>query len=366
MNTEELQQAIERFAPSALQESWDNTGWNVNLHNENIRGIMVCLDATPEAVEAAARANCQVVVSHHPLLFKAVKDIDSRRMPGRSLAALIAAGISLYCAHTSADSTQGGINTWLGQELGLRSLRPLEPQAVKLFKLAVTVPAGDAEKVRQALSAAGAGSLGEYTDCTFSVAGTGRFRPAAGARPTIGQAGVLETVSEIRIEALVAEPLVAGAVAAVGRAHPYEMPAIDVYPLRNTDCGKSGLGAVGDLPEPMPLSRFAELVKRKLETGPLAVSGDPGTSVRRVGLCGGAGSSLIADAEREGCDVFLTGELHHNDFCDHDIALIAAGHYDTEKCFLKIMQNALQMCEPVIQYKVDVRVFTDGRPYIDC
>ncbi|MBD5560916.1 MAG: Nif3-like dinuclear metal center hexameric protein [Clostridia bacterium] len=366
MNEQELQQVIESFAPASLQESWDNSGWNVNLHPENIRGVLVCLDVTPEAVEAARQAGCSVIVSHHPLLFRAVKRIDADREPGRCLSALLSAGISLYCAHTSADSTLGGINTWLAGAFGLVNARPLEPQDVRLCKLAVTVPEDDAPRIRQALSNAGAGSLGEYTDCTFSVTGTGTFRPSAAAHPAIGTARELATVREVRIEALVEEPRAAAAANAVRRAHPYEMPAIDIYRLESTDQGRSGLGAAGDLKEQVTLADFAARVKQALGISTLRVAGSLDSMVRRVGVCGGAGHDLITAAEKSGCDVFVTGELRHNSYYDYDIALIEAGHYHTEKCFVDIMCDALRMSEPVIQYKVDVRGFHElGRPYID-
>lgn len=366
MNTTELQAAIESFAPPSLQESWDNSGWNVNLHNENIRGVMICLDVTPEVVRAAADAGCQVVVSHHPLLFHAVRCVDTADPVSRCLSDLCREGISLYCAHTSADSTLGGINTWLGRTLGLKNTRPLVPQDVALCKMVVTVPPDQAETVRAALAKAGAGTLGAYSDCSFTASGEGRFRPSAAAHPAIGTAGVLETVAEERIEVLIPEALVAEATKAVLAVHPYEMPALDVYPLKNADDGKSGLGVAGDLEEPVTLREFAARVKEKLSAGVLHISGDLEAEVTRAGICGGSGHSLVSAAQAAGCDVFLTGELRHESYFGSRIPLIEAGHYDTEKCFVNILCEALQMSAPVIQYKVEVRAFCgDGRPYID-
>lgn len=365
MNTVELQAAVERAADPALQEAWDNSGWNINLHNTDIQAVMVCLDCTPAVVEEASSLGCGVVVSHHPLLFHGVKKIDSAHMPGRAAASLISHGISLYCAHTSCDSAPAGINAWLASALGLESWRPLRPAPVSFYKMAVTVPPADAGQVREAMIRAGAGSLGRYDSCTFSSAGTGTFRPLAGADPALGTPGRLLKTEEIRIEALVPETLVPAVQAAVEAVHPYEMPAVDFLDLAHVKT-PAGLGAVGDLKEAVSLQDFLARVKQTLSCGTLRFSGSPDRKIRRVGICGGAGHDLAEDARKAGCDVFLTGELRHNLYLDYDMALIEAGHYDTEKCFIEIMTEALRMSEPVIQYKVAVYGFTGReRPYTD-
>lgn len=366
MTTRELQRAIESLADPALQEDWDNTGWNINLHND-IRAVMVCLDCTQAVVAQAAEKGCGAIISHHPLLFHPLRKIDSAKMPGRVIADLMRHQISLYCAHTSCDSAAGGINTWLGRTLGLENTQPLRPCAAKMYKMSVTVPAAAADAVRSAMTDAGAGAFGLYDNCTFSSAGRGTFRPLPGANPALGTPGQTEEVAEIRIEALVGVSRLAAVQKAVRLAHPYEVPAVDVWELEDVRGRREGLGIAGSLSSPVTLAQFLQRVREKLDCGMLRFSGDPAAKIVRVGICGGGGHDLIADAVKAGCDVFLTGELRHNSYLDYDIALVEAGHYDTEKCFVQIMADTLRMSEPVIQYKVAVHGFAGReRPYIDC
>lgn len=364
MDTKQLGALIETFAPLELQEDWDNCGYNVDLHNADVRRVLVCLDATQSIVQEAAERSCQVIISHHPLLFRPVCTVDSTRFPGSILTQLVRSGISLYCAHTTMDSASCGINTFVASLLGLKDVQPLTPSDTEMYKISLTVPASHAVQVRDALFEAGAGGTGLYCDCSFSVVGEGTFRPLQGAEPFIGETGTLETVREIRLEMLVPERYRGEALRAVSRMHPYEVPAVDLYRVKTALPARDGIGCVGQLPRAVHLSEFAQSVKTVLQCPEVLVTGAAEAEIHRVALCTGAGSSEIGAALSAGADVFVTGELKHNEYLEAPLPIIAAGHYDTEKWFCCAMRDALQKAGLGIQYKVDICMSTGmQRPY---
>lgn len=363
MNTQQLGSIIESFAPLCLQESWDNSGYNVDLHNDNIERILLCLDVTLPVVREAQERGCGAIISHHPLLFRPVKTIDAARFPGSVLAELVKAGISLYCAHTTMDSAACGLNTYVADLLGLVDTKPLSPVDSSMQKIRVTVPTAYAGRVRNALFSAGAGSGTGYSDCSFTSNGMGTFRPLPGANPFIGSVGELESVEECMIEAVVPAAHADAAIQAVQQAHPYEVPAIELHPVRTILPSQDGLGRVGRLEHPMELRAFASRVKDALQAPAVTVTGEC-SSVCVVAVCTGAGASEIGAARAAGADVFVTGEAKHNEFVEASMPLIAAGHYDTEKWFTEALRAALQQSELAVQYKIDICMSEDmQRPY---
>lgn len=364
MNTEQLGQVIESFAPLALQEDWDNCGYNVDLHNENVKKVLLCLDVTESVAEEAGQLGCDVIISHHPLLFNKIRKIDSAVFPGTVLSKLLCAGISVYCAHTTMDSAACGINAYLASLLELQDICPLIPAREEVYKLSVQVPAEHAVAVRDALFKAGGGSIGSYSSCSFSVPGTGTFRAMPGADPFIGTIGAFEAVDEIGIEVLVPGPMRRTVLAAAVKAHPYETPAIDLYPVSTAMSPEDGLGRIGCLTKPAALGDFAAYVRAKLDCPEVLVAGAADIPVERVALCSGAGSSVIKDAVRARADVFVTGEVKHEAMTDPQLGIIAAGHFDTEKWFCDAMRDALQRAGLGVQYKVDICVSQSmQRPY---
>ncbi len=364
--TEEIGKLIETIAPREYACAWDNTGFQVNLHNE-VRSVLVCLDVTPKVIIEAAAKGCGMIVAHHPLLFHEIKRVDTESYVGECIAELVRANVSLYCAHTSMDHALGGINSWLADIYGLQNRCFLETECWEAYvKVAVCVPEEKAVDVQNAMADAGAGRLGHYSRCAFSVCGEGTFLPDDRAVPHIGSAGKQETVREVWVQALAAEKEVEEIVAAIRKVHPYEMPAIDVFPLKNGKKPMAGAGIVGDLPEPVRAARALDLLKQALQVGQVRFHGDLDAEIKRIAVCGGAGGDLIKQAERKCAELFITGEVKHNYYAESGIMIAEAGHFETEKCFCGIMAEGLQKALNDVHYNICVLIAEDmERPYIN-
>ncbi len=365
-NVDEIKRQIELIAPPEYAAEWDNCGFQVNLHNET-DSVLLCLDVTRDIIEEAREKRCGLIISHHPLLFRGLKHVDSVSYHGGCIAALAACGISLYSAHTSADSAPGGLNVYMAGMLGLKNVRFLAPELRESFyKVAVAVPVENADDIRAALISAGAGRLGNYSGCSLSIDGLGSFMPDGAANPHIGSANVQEFVEESWVQALVAEGELAAVLAALRRAHPYEEPAIDVFCLNGPEKVKSGAGVVGELDAAVSAGEFLRRLKAELGTDSVRFSGDMDAKVSRIALCGGAGGDFIPNAEREGADIYITGEIKHNQYYETSMALCEAGHFDTESCFVRMMAEGLQNAADTLQYKLNVKISeTMRRPFVN-
>lgn len=365
-NVDEIKKEIEKIAPPSYAADWDNSGFQVNLHNDT-EDVLICLDVTEEIIEEARERDCGLIISHHPLLFRGVKRVDSKSYHGGCIARLAAYGISLYSAHTSADSAPGGINMYLAGQLGLKNVRFLSPELrERFYKVAVAVPVENADDIRAALIAAGAGRLGNYSGCSLSLDGMGSFMPDEAANPHIGSANVQEFVEETWIQALVPEGKLASVLAGLRSAHPYEEPAIDVFCLNGPEVVKSGAGVIGELENAVSAGVFLQSLKAAIKTDSLRFSGDIDALVQKIALCGGAGSDFISDAERESADIYITGEIKHNQYYETGMALCEAGHFDTESCFVRMMSEGLQNAANTVQYKLNVKISdTMRRPFVN-
>ena len=324
---------LDRFAPPGLAADWDNVGLLLGDPATEVKALLTCLTVTPEVVAEAVEAGANLIVTHHPVLFRPVKRLTTRTPDGRLLLPLLRAGVAVYSPHTSFDNAPGGINDSLARRLGLLDVAPLRRRpGPGQCKVVVFVPDSDLQKVSDALFAAGAGNIGQYSQCSFRLAGTGTFFGSDATNPTVGQKGRREEVSEWRREAICPESAVEAVVAALRKAHSYEEPAYDVYPLRAGPAG--GEGRVGRLPQPVPLAELAGRVKRELRAGAVDYVGEPGRAVARVALACGAAGELLGDAVRAGADCFLTGEMRFHDYLSAEsqgIGLILPGHYATER-----------------------------------
>jgi dinuclear metal center YbgI/SA1388 family protein len=323
---------INKIAPPGLAESWDNSGLQVGDPNSGISRIMVALDATPAVIDETLASACQLLVTHHPLIFKPLKTISAATPQGNLIHAAIRGGLAIVSIHTSYDIAKGGLNDLLAERLGLFGCTPLQTTSVQeLAKLVVFVPEEHLERVRKALFPI-AVNLGAYRDCSFAAAGEGTFTPETGATPFIGSVGKLEQVREHRLELLINRTGISRAVKALLAAHPYEEPAFDIYPLLN-EGDKQGLGRIGTLATPASLADFAAQVGQKLNTTCLRYVGDPAATINKVALCSGSGASLLREAVRAGADCLVTGDVKYHDARDAEdlgIALIDAGHFPTE------------------------------------
>lgn len=336
----EITAILEEAYPPRLAESWDRVGLVAGDPAAHIERVVVAVDATDAVVDYALAQRADLLLVHHPPLMKGVHSVAANTPKGRLLHRLIAGGCALYSAHTNADSARPGVNDALAERLGLISGPPLAATSDgTVDRWVVTVPDDDVDALLESVFAAGAGQMSGYTECSFSVAGTGRFRPGESTDPTIGTIGEPEEVSEIRVE-FVAPPELRSAVRrAVIDGHPYEVPAMDVLvnhagPAAGAE--DTGLGRICDLAAPMTLAEFTHLVADRLPATEWGVraAGDPDALVSRVALCGGSGDSLLGAARSAGADVYLTGDLRHHVVDEHlregGPMLVDAAHWALE------------------------------------
>lgn len=336
---------LEQFAPPGLAAEWDNVGLLLGERSAVVERLMTCLTVTPDSAAEAIAARAQLIVTHHPILFRGVKRLTDATPEGRMLLDLVRASVSVYSPHTAFDNTQGGINDLLARRLKLIEVGPLRRVAeCGPMKVVVFVPESDLNRVADALFAAGAGHIGEYRECSFRLAGIGTFFGSDAANPTIGQKGRREEVQEWRLEAVCPANKVDTVIAALRRAHSYEEPAFDIYPLRAPPAGR-GEGRLGSLASSRPLGELATKVKAALGAGAVQLVGDPRRPVQRVALACGAAGEFLADAVRAQADVFLTGEMRFHDYLNaaaQGVALLLPGHYATERCGIEELAECLR------------------------
>ncbi|MBX9583077.1 MAG: Nif3-like dinuclear metal center hexameric protein [Gemmataceae bacterium] len=329
----EIAAALEAFAPTQTAADWDNVGLLLGDPAAPVERLMTCLTVTPDVAEEAVAERAGLIVSHHPILFRGAKRLVAGKGDGDVVLPLARARVAVYSPHTAFDNCPGGINDLLCRRLGVEDAEPLRPRdGPREYKLAVYVPDGDLAKVSDALFAAGAGVIGKYSECSFRVPGKGTFFGGEGANPTIGKAGRREEADEWRLEVVLPEAKVAGAVRALRQAHSYEEPAYDIYQLKAGLTG--GEGRVGDLAEPVTLGELAGRAKKELAAAAVQVVGDLSRAVKKVAVACGAAGEFLVDSVRAKADVFVTGELRFHDALAAraaGVGVIVPGHYATER-----------------------------------
>jgi dinuclear metal center YbgI/SA1388 family protein len=315
--------ALEAAYPPSLAQDWDAVGLVCGDPDDPVEQVLVAVDAVPETAAEAVESGVQLLVTHHPLLLRGVHGVGADTPKGALLHRLIRAGTALFTAHTNADSADPGVSDALAGVLGIDVHGPLVRAASEpLDKIVTFIPTGPAiSTVHEALAAAGAGSIGDYSHCSFATAGTGQFRPLDGANPTIGTVGRLERVPETKLEMVLPRGRRAAVVAALRAAHPYEEPAFDVFELGDIP-STCGLGRFGTLAEPEPLSAFTRRVAAALPATAWGVraAGDPDRPVHTVAVCGGAGDSALGAATAAGADAYVTADLRHHPAAEHLLA----------------------------------------------
>lgn len=333
---------IEQWAPTQLQESYDNAGLIVGNAAETCTGIICSLDATEEVVDEAIAAGANLVVAHHPIIFSGLKKITGRNYVERTVIKAIRNGISLYACHTNLDNLMEGVNGRMADRLGLINRSILAPKSQTLKKLYTFCPVHHAEKLRQTLFAAGAGQLGNYSSCSFNTEGEGTFKAGEGANPFVGEIGELHRERELRIEVVFPAHLESTVVRAMRNAHPYEEVAFDVVTLSNTH-PTIGAGLLGELPEAIEYQAFLKLLQQQFNLSALKYTRPPARPVKRVALCGGAGSFLISSALASRADAFVTADVKYHEFFDADgnLLLVDIGHYESEQFTIGLLQEFL-------------------------
>lgn len=335
----DITRALEAWAPKATQQSYDNVGLQVGDPYQEVEQCLIALDLTPAVIQEARETKANLIITHHPLIFRPLKSVETTRWHGALIHELIRHGIALYCIHTNLDAAYDGVSFALAEQLGLQEISFLRPTPDAMVKLVTFVPRSHLAPVRDALKQAGAGHLGEYEGCSFVTEGTGYFTPGTAANPTIGTAGGQEEqVEEAKLEIELPGWLLSRATEALTNAHPYEEVAYDVFPMKKADT-RTGMGAVGLLPEETTLQSFLEKVSVTLSSPSAQFVGDPNAKIKRVAVCGGSGSDLIGDAMARSADVYLTADVTYHRFFEvldtqgHPrMALINIGHYETEAC----------------------------------
>lgn len=332
----EVTAALDRLYDPGWAEAWDAVGLVCGDPEADVRRVLFAVDPVAAVAAEAVEWGADLVVTHHPLFLKPVHGVPATTPKGRVVHTLLRHDIGLFVAHTNADSADPGVSDALAAALGLTNLRPLTPAPPEpVDKIVTFVPHDHADRVIDALSAAGAGVIGDYSRCAWTASGTGTFLPEAGAHPTIGDVGQVEQVPETRIEMVLPRPQRPAVVAALRAAHPYEEPAFDVYELAG-ELSRRGIGRIGRLPEPETLEVFAARVSAALPETVWGVrlAGEPEAMVQKVAVCGGAGDSLLEAVRRSGADVYVTADLRHHpasEAREHGtFALVDVAHWASE------------------------------------
>ena len=343
MKIKEIVSALERFAPLPLQDGFDNAGLQIGLTDGETTGALLCLDVTEAVLDEAIASGCNLIISHHPLIFKGYKSITGKDYVERCILKAIKNDIVIYSAHTNLDNAPGGVNFKIAEKIGLKNVRILDPKESSLIKLVTFVPSAQAEEVRNALFTAGCGCIGNYDSCSYNTEGEGTFRAQEGSHPFCGTVGELHHETEVRIETILPEYKKGEVIRALLSKHPYEEPAYDLYPLHNS-WAQVGSGIVGELEEPESELEFLKRIKRIFEVGCLKHNKLTGRLIQKVSLCGGAGAFLIPQAVRSGADVFITGEIKYHDYFgrETDILLAEIGHYESEQYTKEIFYSIIR------------------------
>jgi dinuclear metal center YbgI/SA1388 family protein len=358
VRVQDLLGLVHGLFPPELAEEWDNVGLQVGDPTATVTRLLVALDPSAAAVAAAEAQDAQLLITHHPLLFKPLRRLTPDDPVGRVVWQAVRHGVAIIAAHTNLDVAGDGLNRWLANRIGLEKEEPLQPAAGSFFKLVVYVPGEYGEAVADALFAAGAGQIGAYDQCSFRTTGIGTFRPGAGATPFIGTVGQRERVEEVRLETVVPQRRLSRVLERMIKAHPYEEVAYDLLPLANQLPG-AGLGRIGRLAEPLALAALAERIKGALGCQTVRLVGQSEQVVSKVAVCGGSGAGLIQEARRRGADVLVTGDVKYHEARQAEelgLALIDAGHFATE--YLAVAELATRLGEEATArgWRLDVLV----------
>ncbi|WCK53451.1 Nif3-like dinuclear metal center hexameric protein [Aneurinibacillus sp. Ricciae_BoGa-3] len=336
-------QYFESFAPKHLAMENDKIGLQVGTLQKEVKKVMIALDVLEDVVDEAIAEGIDLIIAHHAVIFRPLKNIRTDLPQGRLYEKLIKHDIAVYVAHTNLDVAEGGINDLMAEALGLEDIEILEKwHEQKLKKIVVYVPASHLDAVREAISQAGAGWIGHYSHCTFGVEGTGTFLPREGTNPFIGEPGKMEHVQEVRMETIMPEEIQAKVIKAMTKAHPYEEVAYDIYPVEQAGT-TWGIGRIGRLPQEMTLAAFAQKVKAAFDVTGVRAVGPLTKPVRKVAVVGGDGNSFISKAMFCGADVMVTGDVYYHNAHDAmagGLSLVDPGH-NVEKVMKEAVKKVL-------------------------
>lgn len=333
---------LESQAPRSYEESYDNTGLLTGDPFTDVTGILVTLDCTEAVVEEAIRLNCNLIITHHPIVFKGLKKFTGSNYVERVVVKAIKNDIGIYAIHTNLDNVHNGVNSKICERIGLKNLKILSPKKGTLSKLVTFIPKENTENVLSALHDAGAGQVGHYKNCSFRTEGIGTFMPDEAANPHIGKAHTQENVSEYRVEVIFPAHAESNVLGALRKAHPYEEIAYYVSALDNEN-QEVGSGMVGELESPKEPLEFLKGLKVSMELEVIRHTNILNNPVKKVAVCGGSGRFLLDKAVQSGAQVFITADFKYHDFFDADGRIIVAdiGHYESEAFTKELLVGVL-------------------------
>ena len=342
MTVREITTIIEEFAPLGYQESYDNAGLIIGAPTNRVHGILLTVDVTPEVIDEALSVGANLIIAHHPLIFKGIKRLTGANTTEQTAIKAIQHDIAVYCSHTNLDMVWDGVSAIAAQKIGLTDIEILAPAFDQLVKLTTFVPHAHLQNVRLAMFKAGAGSIGNYDHCSYNIEGQGTFRANEQANPYIGTKGKIHQEPETRVEVIVPKPILSKVIDALIAAHPYEEVAYDIYQLLNKN-HRAGLGVVGNLTNTQSETVFLQQMKRVFGSGCIKHSPLTGRVVERVAICGGSGAELVKNAIASQANVFITSDVKYHQFFDAEGKLVIAdvGHFESEQFALDIFYELL-------------------------
>jgi dinuclear metal center YbgI/SA1388 family protein len=342
MKLKDLTSYLDSAIPLSFQEAYDNSGLQTGSPGNEIHTVLITLDVTEEVIDEAVSNKCDIVVSHHPVIFRGLKSLTGKSYTERVILKAIRNDIAIYSAHTNLDVISNGVSWKMAEKLGLEEINVLLPTNHLLMKLVTYIPESHFETVRNALFEAGAGVTGNYDNCGFSAPGTGSYKAGEKANPFAGERGILHFEKEIRFETVLFSHLKDRVIRALISAHPYEEVAYDIYSLENSNTG-IGLGCTGVFKVPVSENEFLGLVSRVFDAKGIRFSTPTGKPVKKVALCGGSGSTLISQAISSQSDAYLTADIKYHDFFlpENRILLVDTGHFESEKFAREILKDLI-------------------------
>jgi len=342
MTIKNVCESMEKWAPLQWQESYDNAGLLVGNPNEKVTGILICLDCTEEIVEEAIQLGCNLIIAHHPIIFKGLKSLTGKNYVERTVIKSIQHQIAIYASHTNLDHAPRGVSYHMAQKIGLINGRVLVPFQATLKNLIYYVPKANEESVRLAMHQAGAGNIGNYSSCSFQSEGIGRFTPSHLANPVIGEAGKNESVEEMKVEMIFPSHLQNEILKALNSAHPYEEVAYSIIRLDNL-WNEVGSGYIGKLNKRYSKKEFIQLLKERLNVPMLRFTDIQKDEIETVAVCGGAGSFLINEAKKQKADAYITADIKYHEFFDgeNETLICDIGHYESEVMIKEAIHNYL-------------------------
>ncbi|MFN3405522.1 MAG: Nif3-like dinuclear metal center hexameric protein [Cytophagaceae bacterium] len=334
---------LENFAPSAYREDYDNTGLLTGDADQQVSGILITLDTTEEVVEEAIKNRCNLIISHHPVIFRGLKKLTGSNYVERTVIKAIQNNVAIFATHTNLDNVSKGVNFKIAEKLGLKNIRILAPKKHLLKKMVTFIPVNDTERVMQGLYKAGGGNIGNYSNCSFQLQGTGTFKPDEEANPTIGQPGKQEYVTETRAEVIFPSYLENQIIKALRTHHPYEVPAFDINLLENEN-PEIGSGVIAEPEQIKEIGSFLREVKEKLNIPLIRHTRFLPQKVEKVAICGGSGSFLLPQAIKNGCQVFISSDFKYHEFFDAENKTVIAdiGHYEGEVFTKELISDILR------------------------